>query len=106
MVLERGTHSGSSWGGSISADEFRVAALAFAERWEKCNLSLSQWSWVSPKRLGVAADNVSILANIVLCIRVFGFCFLFLILTPVLFQVEGYLCLQNILISEGSKVRP
>lgn len=60
MVLESGMLSGSSWGGSISPDEFHIAALAFAERWEKCNSSLSQWSWVSPKRLGVAADNVSI----------------------------------------------
>lgn len=74
MVLESGTPSGSSWGGSISSDEFRIAALAFSERWEKCNSSLSQWSWVSPKRLGVAADNV-----------------------------EGYLCLQNIQIPKGTK---
>lgn len=70
MVLESGTLSSSSWGGSISANEFRIAALAFAEKWEKCNSSFSQWSWVSPKRLGVAADNVSILVNIVLFIRV------------------------------------
>lgn len=74
MVLESG--SGSSWGGSISADEFRIAALAFAERWDKCksSFSQSQWSWVSPNRLGVAADNV-----------------------------EGYLCLQSILIPKGNK---
>lgn len=71
MVVESGMLSSSSWGGSISANEFRIAALAFAEKWKKCNSSFSQWSWVSPKRLGVAADNVSILANIVLCFQVF-----------------------------------
>ncbi|KAL8146730.1 ubiquitin-like-conjugating enzyme ATG10 [Apium graveolens] len=74
MVLESGMLSISSWGGSISANEFRIAALAFADKWEKCNSSFSHWSWVSPKRLGVAADNV-----------------------------EGYLCLQNVLILKGTK---
>lgn len=49
MLPERSFVGMSTWDGTLSPDEFRTGALAFAEKWDKLshNHDLPRWSWVS-----------------------------------------------------------
>ncbi|OMO65394.1 hypothetical protein CCACVL1_21535 [Corchorus capsularis] len=39
-----------NWDGTLSAKDFRIGAIAFAQKWETLNLGYPPWSWVpSPK---------------------------------------------------------
>ncbi|KAL3517905.1 hypothetical protein ACH5RR_020494 [Cinchona calisaya] len=62
----------SSWDGTLSRDEFQVAATSFAERWNKFNSALPQFSWV-------ARPNPPYL--------------------PPTSQAEGYLAVENVIMS-------
>ncbi|KAL6978904.1 E2-like conjugating enzyme atg10 [Sarracenia purpurea var. burkii] len=48
-----------SWDGTLSSSDFRFAALAFAEKWNRFNLTaLPQWSWIPcPKHHWIAAHE-------------------------------------------------
>ncbi|XP_022848934.1 ubiquitin-like-conjugating enzyme ATG10 isoform X1 [Olea europaea var. sylvestris] len=49
----------SSLDGTLSAAEFKIAACAFSELWEKFNSALPQWSWLpSSKRPGIPFNHV------------------------------------------------
>ncbi|CAK9139446.1 unnamed protein product [Ilex paraguariensis] len=68
MVSNQAIIDMSSWDGTLSSIDFRIAACAFAEKWKKFNSALPQWSWVPcPKRPWISAH-----------------------------QVEGYLTLENV----------
>ncbi|VFQ67456.1 unnamed protein product [Cuscuta campestris] len=59
MSLERSTIDIRSWDGTISSGEFYISSCAFAEKWEKFNSALPQWSWCRcPKLLGVPSSRV------------------------------------------------
>ncbi|KAF7152773.1 hypothetical protein RHSIM_Rhsim01G0247600 [Rhododendron simsii] len=65
-----------NWDGTLSSSEFRIAALAFAEKWNRFNsTSLPQWSWsLCPKHPWTAAH-----------------------------EAEGYLSLENVFLREFSE---
>lgn len=65
-----------TWDGTLSSSDFRVAALAFTEKWKRFNsTTLSQWSWVPcPKRPWIAAH-----------------------------EAEGYLSLENVFLPRSSE---
>lgn len=67
-----------NWDGTLSPSEFRIAALAFIEKWNRfISGSLPQWSWaLPPKRPWIAAH-----------------------------EAEGYLSLENVFLRGSSKVQ-
>ncbi|KAK6238776.1 hypothetical protein QUC31_004245 [Theobroma cacao] len=68
-----------NWDGTVSAKDFRIGALSFAQKWESLNSAFPPWSWVPcPKHPWLAS--------------------------PELFQEEGYLSLENICISRPYEV--
>ncbi|XP_020261899.1 ubiquitin-like-conjugating enzyme ATG10 [Asparagus officinalis] len=43
-----GSHK--AWDGTLSSDDFYIAAKALCERWKEINSSLPQWTWIPSKR--------------------------------------------------------
>ncbi|XVF81327.1 hypothetical protein PTKIN_Ptkin15bG0147200 [Pterospermum kingtungense] len=46
------------WDGTLSAKDFRIGAVAFAQKWESLNLAFPPWSWVPcPKHPWLASPQ-------------------------------------------------
>ncbi|EOX93698.1 PREDICTED: ubiquitin-like-conjugating enzyme ATG10 isoform X3 [Theobroma cacao] len=53
-----------NWDGTVSAKDFRIGALSFAQKWESLNSAFPPWSWVPcPKHPWLASPEVDIDQN-------------------------------------------
>ncbi|XP_057474227.1 ubiquitin-like-conjugating enzyme ATG10 [Actinidia eriantha] len=76
MVSSRADFDILTWDGTVSSSDFRVAALAFAEKWKRFNTTtLPRWSWIPcSKRPWIVAH-----------------------------ETEGYLSLENVFLRGSSE---
>lgn len=96
--------------GTLSLNNFSLAAHAFAEKWKRNNSASPHWLWVNcRKRPLVASQEVSVLNNFsadsieTLALQFPMVCFRFLLFS-LSCQVEGYLSLENICLPGSSEV--